>query len=310
MHRVSTALTILVSWLMLSSCAAPTAEPVAFGRTPTAAPLPTFTRVARTEAVLATSTPLASVSALPDDFTPVLYGEKYDGNTFFFVLGGVRGDVWLAPEMTAQQLAAQAGDYDIYTLAEGPVEVRGQAPQFSPANQVYTVGTDVQLDEPGMVAVRRGWPILQRPVQELSSTNELYRQVVLEWLKGEGIAPSEPGSLHVFRVDLEGDRADEIFIGATHLDESQHTTHAGDYSLILMRKVVGNEVVTLPVVGDIYRTQEPEVTFPRAYALANFIDLNRDGVLEVVVDIQQWEGDGAIVYQVDGQDIVETGRIE
>ena len=310
MHRVITSLLVSVLLFSFSSCAAPTAEPVAVTSAPTAVPLPTFTFPAPTETVLGTLTPTPSVSALPDDFTPVLYGEKYDANTFFFVLGGVRGDVWLLPEMTADQLAAQAWDYDIYTLAEGPVEVRGQAPQFSPANRLYTIGTDVQLDQPGLVAVRRGWPILQRPVQELDAANELYRQAVREWLMAAGVAASDPGSLHIYRVDLEGDGADEIFISATRLDDSQHTTRAGDYSLILMRKVVGNEAVTLPVVGDVYRSQEPEITFPRAYSLANFIDLNRDGVLEVVVDIQQWEGDGAIVYQVDGQDIIETWRVE
>ncbi len=310
MTRRTQCLLIFVLLFGLSSCAVSTAEPVAVTSAPTAAPLPTFTLVAPTAAVLATSTPIASVKALPDDFTPVLYGEKYDANTFFFVLGGVRGGVWLAPETTADQLAAQAGDYDIYTLAEGPVEVRGQAPQFSPANRLYTIGTDVQLDKPGMVAVRRGWPVLQRPVQELDSANELYRQAVQEWLLAAGVAASDPGNLHIYRVDLEGDGADEIFISATRLDDSQHTTRAGDYSLVLMRKVIGNEALTVPVVGDIYGSQQPEITFPRAYSLANFIDLNRDGVLEVVVDIQQWEGDGAIVYQVDGQDIIETWRVE
>jgi hypothetical protein len=245
------------------------------------------------------------------DFTPVLYGEKYDANTFFLLLGGVRGDVWLSPEMTAAQLSDQpAWDYDIYTLLGGPLEIRGQAPQFSPANQIYSIGTAVTLDEVGIVGVRRGWPVLQRQVEELAPENELYRQILLDWLAAEGIAAPELGTLQILRVDLEGDGIDEIFLSATHLDESQHTTRAGDYSIILMRKVAGNEAVTLSVVGDVYYSQEPEITFPNTYSLTNFIDLNQDGVLEVVVDIQRWEGDGAIVYQVDGQDIIETGRVE
>ena len=114
------------------------------------------------------------------------------------------------------------------------------------------------------------------------------------------------GNLQVFRVDLEGDGSDEIFISATRLDESQHTTKAGDYSVILMRKVVGNEVVTTLVTGDVYDSKEPEITYPRTYSLANFIDLNQDGVLEVVVSFLKWEGFGASVYQVNGQDMVQT----
>jgi hypothetical protein len=107
-------------------------------------------------------------------------------------------------------------------------------------------------------------------------------------------------------VDIEGDGTDEVFISAAHLDDSQHTTKAGDYSILLLRQVLGNEAITKLVAGDVYRSLEPEITFPRMYSFANFIDLNQDGRLEVVVDIQKWEGIGAQVYQIDGDDIIQT----
>lgn len=50
--------------------------------------------------------------------------------------------------------------------------------------------------------------------------------------------------------------------------------------------------------------------FPRTYSIANFIDLNQDGVLEVVVDIQRWEGFGASVYQISGQNVIQTLKAE
>jgi hypothetical protein len=73
-----------------------------------------------------------------------------------------------------------------------------------------------------------------------------------------------------------------------------------------MRQVIGNEALTKLVLGDIYRSQEPELTYPRAYSLANFIDLNQDGRLEVVVDVRKWEGFGARVLQIDGEDVIQT----
>jgi len=73
-----------------------------------------------------------------------------------------------------------------------------------------------------------------------------------------------------------------------------------------MRKVVGNDAVTIPIVGDVYHSQEPEITYPLTYSLANFIDLNQDGNLEVVVDIRKWEKFGAIIYQIDGQDVIQS----
>jgi len=188
--------------------------------------------------------------------------------------------------------------------------VQGMAPDFSPAYQSYSIRTDVSLEERGMVGVLDGWDIMKREVTELSTEGEFYQQAVVDWLKTQGVDEPQPGVLQIFRVDLEGDGTDEVFISATHLDDSQHMTYPGDYSVVLLRKVVGNDVVTLPVVWDVYLSPEAELTFPRTYSLANFIDLNQDGVLEVVVDIQQWEGDGAIVYQIEDQHITELLRAE
>jgi hypothetical protein len=56
----------------------------------------------------------------------------------------------------------------------------------------------------------------------------------------------------------------------------------------------------------VYRSQDLEITYPRTYSLANFVDLNQDGRLEVVVEIQKWEGFGARVFQIDGEDVIQT----
>jgi hypothetical protein len=129
---------------------------------------------------------------------------------------------------------------------------------------------------------------------------------VLDWLQEAGVDDPQLDSLHIFRVDLEGDGADEIFISASHLDDSQHTTRRGDYSTVLMRKVAGNEAMTVPLIADIYHSGEAEITYPRTYLLSNFIDLDQDGILEVVVGYHQWEKDGAIIFTVQGQQISQV----
>ena len=73
-----------------------------------------------------------------------------------------------------------------------------------------------------------------------------------------------------------------------------------------MRKVTGNDAVTFPIVGDVYHSQELEITYPTTYSLINFIDLNQDGVLEVIVDTQKWENVGARIYQINGQDVLQV----
>ena len=255
-------------------------------------------------------TPIPSITmANPIDFSPVLFGKKYD-KTVFLLLGGVSRGVWLTPDVSALRFADE-GMYSLHTLAqENKYFFQGKAPESSPTCKSFFIRTDADLDEIGMVAVLDGWDITKRDVTELPAKNQFYQQVVIDWLTAEGVSSPEIGSLQIFRVDLEGDGADEIFISATRLDGSQHTTKAGDYSVVLMRKVVGNDAVTIPLVADIYSSRELEITFPRTYSLANFIDLNQDGVLEVVVGIEKWEGFGAIIYQVNGQDVIQALKAE
>jgi hypothetical protein len=246
----------------------------------------------------------------PTDFSPVLYGGKVYDTTFFLLLGGVGTDVWLAPDVSVARFSGEV-TYSLHNMTqEAKYFLWGETPEFSQTCKGYTIGTEAILDEAGFVAVVDGWAVTKRAVGELSADGEFYQQAVLDWLANEGVNDPQIGTLQIFRVDLEGDGSDEIFISATRLDESQHTTKAGDYSIVLMRKVAGNDAVTKLIVGDVYDSQELELTYPRTYSLANFIDLNQDGALEVVVDIRQWEGFGAIVYQIDGQDVIQSLRAE
>jgi hypothetical protein len=252
------------------------------------------------------SEPTQVVIEKPADFTPVLYGGKVYQTTFFLLLGGVSRDVWLAPEISVARFSGEV-TYSLHSLTqESKYFLWGKTPEFSPTCKTYSVGTEAFLDESGFVAVVDGWTITKRPLTELADEEEFYRQTVTDWLQAEGVQDPQIDAIQVYRVDIEGDGTDEVFISAAHLDDSGHTTRAGDYSIVLMRQVIGDDAVTKLVVGDLYHSREAEITFPRTYSLANFIDLNQDGILEVVVDIQKWEGFGARVFQIDGEDVIQT----
>jgi len=242
----------------------------------------------------------------PTDFSPVLYGGKMYDTEFFLLLGGVSRDAWITPDESVERFSGEV-TYSLHNMEYvDKYFLWGKAPEFSPTCKVYTIGADAGLDEAGFVATLDGWNVTKRDVTELSADGEFYQQVVTDWLTEKGVSKPQLDSIHVYRVDLEGDGTDEIFISASHLDDSQHTTKAGDYSIILMRKVIGNNAVTDLVVGDVYDSKDQEITYPRTYSLANFIDLNQDGVLEVVVSFQKWEGFGASVFQIDGQNVTQT----
>jgi len=264
-----------------------------------------------TETALAASAQAQNQTVLPPmdkptDFSPVLYGGKVYQTTFFLLLGGVNRLRWLSPDVSVARFSGEV-TYSLHSFTqEAKYFVWGKTPKFSPTCKAYSVGTDAALDEPGFVGVVDGWGVTKRPVTELADDAQFYQQAVVDWLKAEGVSAPVVDSIHVYRVDIEGDGTDEVFISASHLDDSRHTTKAGDYSIVLLRQVVGNDAVTKLVVGDVYRSQDLEMTFPRTYSLVNFIDLNQDGRLEVVVETQKWEGFGARVFQIDGEDVIQT----
>jgi hypothetical protein len=244
----------------------------------------------------------------PADFTPILYGGNFSpGN--FLLLGGAGRGAWLSPEESVSRFVGRS-TYSLHTMnALNKYSLRGDAPEYSPTCKVFWVGSDEDPGEDGLVATLGGWSVTKYPLLELSpSVDTFYHQAVLDWLRSQGVANPVSENVRIFRVDLEDDGVDEVFVSATHLDASQHTTKAGDYSIVLMRKLVGTAVTTTLVAGNIYTSQELQTTYPNTYSLANFIDLNQDGVMEVVVDVTHWEGGGALVYEVNGQTVQEVLR--
>ena len=307
-----------LAFLLLVSLAACSYQVEVITPAPVAPVTPTFTPwVEGTEMALASPTAPATLPPFevtqeviekPVGFSPVLYGGKVYDSEFFLLLGGVSTDEWILPEESVSRFSGEV----TYSLSNMTQEAKyflwGQAPQYSNTCKGYTIRADAGLTESGFVGVVDGWAITKRPVDELSSDSEIYRRALTDWLTEQGVSDPQLDSVDIYRVDLEGDGLDEIFLSATHLDASQHTTKAGDYSIVLMRKVIGNTIVTKLVAGDVYTSKELEITYPNTYSLANFIDLNQDGVLEVVVDVKAWEKVGAIVYTVHDQTVQEVLR--
>lgn len=304
---------------ILSACVSKPAWSVKLYASPTPYVLiPEFSAVAPNDPVipipagsspLPPATPVSAFTLAPSasqpDFSPILYGEKYDVNGFFLLLGGVQAGKWLTPEQAAP-LIHRIDEYDIRTSSLEMFQVLGYAPESTPTRPgQYTIRSDTTHDGFGMLGVVHGWPVRQGRMEELSPDNETYKQIVLDWLKDSGVPDPQLGDFRIYRVDLEDDGVDEIFISATHLDDSQHTTRQGDFSIILMHKVIRNQAITVPIVVDLYHSEEAEITFPRTYLLAGFMDLNQDHILEVVVDYQRWEEDGAMIYTIHDLEVTQ-----
>lgn len=240
------------------------------------------------------------------NFSPILYRRHLSRYYEFQVIGGVQDGNWLAADAVTDKIQFEQ-TFDLYALtgfAGRAVTKDYGVPLFNPRCGEMYIGSDFSTDIPNLIGLIQGWDVTYRPWQEIPVDMPVYRQAVADWL---GISPPEVRVTRILRVDIDGDDVDEVFISAAHFeDESGHMTEQGDYSIILMRKVDGNEVLTVPVVADVYTSQSAELTFPFTYSLAGLLDLNRDGNLELIVEVARWEGGGVAIYQVDGMNVVQA----
>jgi len=267
--------------------------------TPTPLALPTFSF----------PTAVATLPPLPDDgtFSPVLYAAKNGGS--FLLVGGFKKDRgWLWSADAAAYVNSETR-YDFFSPSAS-VQAGGGVFEFSPMCRNTFLRSSAEMPD-RMIGVTSGWISEKRVTRELSSDDPAYLQAINEWFQSQGNAPTAIHITRILQVDLEGDGTNEVLISAAYFkDASGHMTESGDYSVILLRKVIGNQVLTIPLVKDYYVSSLPavELSYPYTYTLVDAVDLNQDGTLEVVVEVSRWEGGGAIIYRVDGQNVREVMR--
>lgn len=242
--------------------------------------------------------------------SPIYYGVFHN----FILLGAYSSGQWLQPEEVYGLLYEDAA-YDFYFdrqyIGVGTANVR-QPVYFGPPGYCNFISAHQSImgGEPPSFALPQGQPAALRPVEEISVDTPLYLDAVAEWLSLQEIPAPTVKITRIVRVDLEGDGTDEVLISASYfLEETGHMVVAGDYSLVLMRKVVGGQVYTVPLAQEVYYGNTPILRFPSTYYLDNVFDLNGDGRYEVIVAETWWEGSGYIVHEMHVLNAVEVLRL-
>jgi hypothetical protein len=224
------------------------------------------------------------------------------GPNSFILVGGSLNGSWVGQEGVLESLEANQ-NFQLYTAFEFQGWISGQKVTYEPiCDQHYLTFGPFSIDQ-SAVAVAGDWEVLPRIPLEIATDSEIYSQALAGWLVEQ--APSMPvvSIDKIWLVDVEGNGTDEVFINATHYAEpTGHDVGPRDYSVVLMRTVVGSGVATIKLVGDYYAEEETN-KFPLTYTLEFIGDLNGDGRMEVVVGVSRWEGSGVMVFEIDGTEV-------
>lgn len=232
------------------------------------------------------------------------------------LLGGSLNGKWLKAEEMSTRMSG--GDrYRLYDLnGEWKVMTGGKpASQGAPCEDTLYVEIPSEIQDGrsqgvSYIGVAGKWNALPRkPIIE-STNNPVYRKAVASLLMKKGIRHPEVIITKILRVDLEGDGVDEVIINASRVNRWENgsiTTDAsaGDYSIVMLRKVINGKVETI-MLDEEYHIKPTKFSAPNEFTLTAVLDLNGDGVMEIIDAGGYYEGDWKTVYSIQGNKAVDV----
>lgn len=148
------------------------------------------------------------------------------------------------------------------------------------------------------VAVVGSWNVRPRPVTRGDASRPAYREVVRQLLVRHRM-PVVVRITGVTRADLDGDGTEEAIVSATRSSSSSTRAAAGDYSILLVRKLVGGVPRTV-ILDEEYHARASEEEILNTYTLGGVYDLDGDGVYEILARGAYYEGAWSTVYRIRG----------
>ncbi len=178
--------------------------------------------------------------------------------------------------------------------------------------RVTSISTPVKLPYLPTYALAAAWNPVPRAITAIPNTNVAYQKVMTDELKKRKI--SQPVMLsQIIQTDLDNDKSNEVLLVAQNPRLSfdaqnrlngSYGQEKGEYSLVLVRKVVAGKVQTF-TLGERIVTKVFDGTSGQPQVMTQFIsaiaDINGDGKMEVFVDDLVHEGYGVTIYTWNGK---------
>ena len=241
---------------------------------------------------------------------------------YFF--GGSENGKWIKANQAAKSTGKKT-TYQVYGLTKQEGQVTAGKPKSAdePCPDTLMVSLSSKPKD-GVIGLAATWNALPRKPLIADVTQSVYVEAVREFLKARGVADPQVRIARILRVDLDGDGEEEVLINATNYftgDKSNDTSAApfpeapiespksGSYSIVILRRVVGGNVQTKLVTGEVYAKPDQSVA-PNVYKLAAVLDLNGDGKLEVIVHSFYYEGGQTTIYRCEPDKIEAALSVE
>lgn len=298
---------LLLLTLLLSACgtsAAPTqTQPLNTNAPDTPTSIPNTPSLTGQGPTHTTAPPTPTASPIPPTPTPDMnIYAVIDGFTGYLI-GGSQNGVWLSADMTASNIL-NGEEYRLFNSTEYlgiSIGTNAETIENGPCTRNYTVSLDPKPDYVPLIEIAGNWDVLPRSTTRLAPA-VVYKEAIEKLLIQQGITNPEVEIINKLKVDLEGDGVDEVLINAVHMASGAilPPVSVGDYSLIVLRKIVNGEVATIPLVLDVY-LEANDLAYPTIHTIGGVYDLNGDGRLDIFVKGRRWEGQSMSIFDIKGE---------
>lgn len=216
------------------------------------------------------------------------------------LLGGSQGGKWLSAKDVANGL--KGGEkYELFNTNDGKkTEIKGGAPENEvPCEDFYYVDVDGDKKDSGLAfGSALDWNPMPQPVKDLGADSAVYNKIIAEILASKGLTKSAAKATRILQTDLDGDGTDEVIISATVFKRGLTARgDVGDYSFILLRKIINGKAKNFVLAGDFIKNIE-NAGAPAEYKISGAADLNGDGKMEIIVLAHYYEGSWVEVFEL------------
>jgi len=217
-----------------------------------------------------------------------------------FLLGGVKNGKWLTAGETAPFLKEKE-DFVLIGLRgkerNGKVYPGSKEPESESCPEVQSVVFEREFAGFG-IGADAAWNLLPRATQNIALTNKTYRKAAADFLKTKGIITTPVKLSQIFRVDLDADGQNEIFLVGNYYRRGINSAqNKGDYSFVMVRKTVNGTTRNILIEGEFFK-RKGEYEPPYSREVTAVADLNGDGTMEVLIYKFYYEGESAAVYEL------------
>lgn len=230
------------------------------------------------------------------------------------VLGGVRNGRFVKAQeaIKALRVGDQFTYFGIYSRnLSGKKLVKINKPSEDCSDNI-TVDIESAETDGVFIGANAGWdPMIRAPDilfdgfqpnwAELKFWNNLnYSKAVNDFLKSRKVRKPEAKITQAFKVDLEGDGTDEVILVASKYSFTVSAIPSeNDYSIVLLRKLVGRTVKNILITGILSYGEMPDGS-PSLFNVSAIADLDGDEKLEIVIGSREYEGQSTAVYKFSG----------